>query len=180
MITVSGLAKGYGARKLFRDVTFQLSPGRRIAPVGGNGAGKTTLLEIVLGLIDADAGEVHRPRDETIGYLPQEITEWGDGSVLDEVLAGRPRSSGSRELIRLHDQIAATEGPSHDRALAPTGRRRAASSHSAGTPWRRTPTASWPAWVRALRRGAPARGDVGRLEDAGGTGPPAAGPARTC
>ena len=122
MITVSGLAKGYGARVLFRDVTFQLSPGRRIALVGGNGAGKTTLLEIVLGLIDADAGDVHRPRDETIGYLPQEITEWGDGSVLDEVLAGRPEIQRlERELVRLHDQIATTEGPSHDRALATYG-----------------------------------------------------------
>src|SRR5262245_46486744 len=122
MITVSGLAKGYGARVLFRDVTFQLSPGRRIALVGGNGAGKTTLLEIVLAMIDADAGEVHRPRDETIGYLPQEITEWGDGSVLDEVLAGRPEIQRlERELVRLHDQIATTSGASHDRALAAYG-----------------------------------------------------------
>ncbi len=118
MITISGLAKSYGARVLFRDVTFQLSPGRRIALVGGNGAGKTTLLEIVLGMIDADAGEVHRPRDETIGYLPQEITEWGDGSVLDEVLAGRPEIERlERELTRLHDEIAATSGPEHDRAF---------------------------------------------------------------
>ncbi len=122
MITISGLAKSYGARVLFRDVTFQLSPGRRIALVGGNGAGKTTLLEIVLGMIDADAGEVHRPRDETIGYLPQEITEWGDGSVLDEVLAGRPEIERlERELTRLHDEIAATSGPEHDRALRAYG-----------------------------------------------------------
>ena len=122
MITISGLAKSYGARVLFRDVTFQLSPGRRIALVGGNGAGKTTLLEIVLGITEADAGEVHRPKDETIGYLPQEITEWGDGSVLDEVLAGRPEIQRlERQLVRLHDEIAATSGPEHDRALASYG-----------------------------------------------------------
>jgi ATPase subunit of ABC transporter with duplicated ATPase domains len=90
MITVSGLTKSYGARVLFRDVTFQVSDGRRIALVGGNGAGKTTLLEIVLGTTEADGGEVHRPKDLTVGYQPQEITEWRDGSVLDEVLAGRP------------------------------------------------------------------------------------------
>jgi len=122
MITVSGLAKAYGARVLFRDVTFQLSDGRRIALVGGNGAGKTTLLEIVLGTTDADAGEVHRPKDQTIGYLPQEITEWGSGSVLDEVLAGRPEIQHlDRRLTVLHDEIAATDGEAHDRALAAYG-----------------------------------------------------------
>jgi ATP-binding cassette subfamily F protein 3 len=122
MITVSGLTKAYGARVLFRDVTFQLSDGRRIALVGGNGAGKTTLLEIVLGTTEADAGEVHRPKDQTIGYLPQEITEWGSGSVLDEVLAGRPEIQHlDQRLTVLHDEIAATDGEAHDRALAAYG-----------------------------------------------------------
>ena len=122
MITVSGLTKSYGARVLFRDVTFQVSDGRRIALVGGNGAGKTTLLEIVLGTTEADGGEVHRPKDLTIGYLPQEITEWRDGSVLDEVLAGRPEVQElEQRLARLHDDLATTSGVAHDRALAAFG-----------------------------------------------------------
>ena len=122
MITVSGLTKSYGARVLFRDVTFQVSDGRRIALVGGNGAGKTTLLEIVLGTTEADGGEVHRPKDLTIGYLPQEITEWRDGSVLDEVLAGRPEVQElERRLARLHDDLATTSGVDHERALAAFG-----------------------------------------------------------
>ena len=122
MITVSGLTKSYGARVLFRDVTFQVSDGRRIALVGGNGAGKTTLLEIVLGTTEADGGEVHRPKDLTVGYLPQEITEWRDGSVLDEVLAGRPEVQElEQRLSRLHDDLATTSGLAHDRALAAFG-----------------------------------------------------------
>ena len=122
MITVSGLTKAYGARVLFRDVTFQLSPGRRIALVGGNGAGKTTLMEIILGLNEADSGEVHRPKDLTSGYLPQEIVEWGSGSVLDEVLAGKPEIRDlEHRIARLHDEIGATSGLAHDRALAAYG-----------------------------------------------------------
>jgi ATP-binding cassette subfamily F protein 3 len=122
MITVSGLAKSYGARTLFRDVTFQLSDGRRIALVGGNGAGKTTLIEIVLGVIEADAGAVHRPKDQTIGYLPQEITEWGSGTVLDEVLAGKPEIQELEHRIeQLHGDIASTAGAEHERALAAFG-----------------------------------------------------------
>ena len=122
MITVSGLAKSYGARVLFRDVTFQLSHGRRVALVGGNGTGKTTLLEIVLGTTEPDGGEVHRPKDLTVGYLPQEITEWGSGSVLDEVLAGRPEIRElEHRLARLHDEIAVTASDAHERALAAYG-----------------------------------------------------------
>jgi ATP-binding cassette, subfamily F, member 3 len=122
MITVSGLTKAYGARVLLGGVTFQLSDGRRIALVGGNGAGKTTLLEIVLGVIEADAGEVHRPKDLTIGYLPQEITDWGTGTVLDEVLAGKPEIRElEHRIAALHDEIAATGGSAHERALAAFG-----------------------------------------------------------
>ena len=74
-LTASGLAKAYGARELFEDVTLHLSPGRRVALVGGNGTGKTTLLEIMAGLLEPDAGAVTKPRDARIGYLPQDLRE---------------------------------------------------------------------------------------------------------
>ena len=46
----------------------------------------------------------------------------GDGSVLDEVLAGRPEIQElEQRLARLHDEIAATDGDAHDRALAAYG-----------------------------------------------------------
>ena len=86
MLTVSGLTKSHGARTLFRDVTFRLSPGRRIALIGGNGVGKTTILEIIMGLQDAEGGEVSRPNDYRIGYLPQELLESWSGTVLEEVV----------------------------------------------------------------------------------------------
>ena len=83
MLTVSSLSKSHGDRTLFRDVTFQLSPGRRIALIGGNGVGKTTICEIIAGLQDPDGGEVSKPKDYRIGYLPQELMEAWTGSVLD-------------------------------------------------------------------------------------------------
>ena len=122
MITVSGLSKSHGQRTLFRDVTFRLLPGRRIALVGGNGVGKTTLMEIVVGLQDADSGDIHRPKDLRVGYLPQELDESRSGTVLDEVLAGadRIRSLGD-ELESLLHAVANTEGAEHDRVLARYG-----------------------------------------------------------
>ena len=70
VLTASGLARSFGSRTLFRDVALQLGPGRRVALIGGNGTGKTTLIEILVGIHEADTGEVHRPRDLRIGYLP--------------------------------------------------------------------------------------------------------------
>ncbi|MGI9606561.1 MAG: ABC-F family ATP-binding cassette domain-containing protein [Acidimicrobiales bacterium] len=88
VLTVSGLAKSHGVRRLFSDVTLQLSDGRRIALIGGNGVGKTTLLETIMGVQDADAGVIHKPKDLTIGYLAQELPEATDRTVLAETLEG--------------------------------------------------------------------------------------------
>ena len=96
-LTASGLSKAYGARRLFEGVTLHLTPGRRVALVGGNGTGKTTLLEIMAGLIEPDAGTVTKPRDARIGYLPQDLREVSGGTVHQQVTAG----AGSRaELAR--------------------------------------------------------------------------------
>ncbi|MBK9180473.1 MAG: ABC-F family ATP-binding cassette domain-containing protein [Acidimicrobiales bacterium] len=122
MITVSGLEKAYGTRTLFREVSFGLSSGRRVALVGGNGTGKTTLLEILVGLQPADAGEVHRPRGLRLGYLPQEPLGEPSGSVLDAVLGGVPELRPlERRLHELAERVAATTGDEHDRALAELG-----------------------------------------------------------
>ncbi len=101
-------------RTLFRDVTFRLSPGRRIALIGGNGVGKTTILEIIMGLQDADGGEVSRPNDYRIGYLPQELLESWHGTVLEEVLRGVGDIVDlEAEMRRLETEMAATAGAEH-------------------------------------------------------------------
>ena len=100
MISVSSLEKGHGGRTLFRDVSFRLLPGRRIALVGGNGVGKTTILEIVVGHQRADAGEVHRTKDLTVGYLPQDLTDEVNDTVLAHVMAGAGELAGMEEELR--------------------------------------------------------------------------------
>jgi ATP-binding cassette subfamily F protein 3 len=56
--------------------------------VGPNGAGKTTLCRILAGVEEPDAGRVSRTRGATVGYLAQEVTATGAGSVLAEALSG--------------------------------------------------------------------------------------------
>ncbi len=122
MLTASGLAKSHGTRTLFRDVSLRLSPGSRIALVGGNGAGKTTLLEILVGLQAPDEGDVHRSKDFTLGYLPQELPPTPSTTVLDEVLLGAgPIIELTHQLRDLERRLATTSGAEHDQALADYG-----------------------------------------------------------
>jgi len=118
VLTVSGLTKSHGARVLFRDVTIRLSPGRRVALIGGNGVGKTTICEIIVGLQEPDAGEVSHPNDYRIGYLPQELMEAWPGTVLEEVLRGSGDVLGlEAELRRLEEAVADAQGDELDQLL---------------------------------------------------------------
>ncbi|MFM7063474.1 MAG: ABC-F family ATP-binding cassette domain-containing protein [Actinomycetes bacterium] len=117
MITVSGLSKSFGGRTLFHDVGFKLPAGRRVALVGGNGVGKTTMLEIIVGIQRADSGDVHVAKGARVGYLPQELTEQVDGSVIQEVLRGAAHVSDLEDLVgRLAQEVADTApgGPQED------------------------------------------------------------------
>jgi ATP-binding cassette, subfamily F, member 3 len=62
----------YGDQEVLRRVGFRVAEGDRIGVVGPNGEGKTSLLKIIAGLIESTSGEVHRRRDLTVGYLPQD------------------------------------------------------------------------------------------------------------
>ena len=118
MISVSSLEKGHGGRTLFRDVSFRLLPGRRIALVGGNGVGKTTILEIVVGHQRADAGEVHRTKDLTVGYLPQDLTDEVNDTVLAHVMAGAGELAGMEEELRsLEADMASPDAAKAEAAL---------------------------------------------------------------
>ncbi len=58
-----------GGDELFRDVSFSVGNGDRVALVGANGAGKSTLLGIVVGDVTASAGTVSV--DGQIGVMHQ-------------------------------------------------------------------------------------------------------------
>ncbi|KQV25843.1 MULTISPECIES: ABC transporter ATP-binding protein [unclassified Microcella] len=79
MLEIRGATKRFGDRTVLDDVTFGVGAGRLTGFVGGNGAGKTTTMRILLGVLDADAGEVlvdGRPitADDRrgFGYMPEE------------------------------------------------------------------------------------------------------------
>ncbi|RCW62196.1 ABC-F family ATP-binding cassette domain-containing protein [Saliterribacillus persicus] len=68
---VNNLVKRYGAELILSNIKLEIKNNDRIAIVGRNGAGKTTLLNIISGKLGYDEGEIHKPKDVTIGYLAQ-------------------------------------------------------------------------------------------------------------
>ena len=49
LLNASNLSKSIGARYLFKDISFNILAGEKVALIGRNGNGKTTLLKMLNG-----------------------------------------------------------------------------------------------------------------------------------
>jgi ATPase subunit of ABC transporter with duplicated ATPase domains len=72
MIDTNTLAKEYGARVLFEDVTLQLNAGSRYGLVGANGSGKTTFLRLLAGDESPSHGTFNLAKRARLGVLRQD------------------------------------------------------------------------------------------------------------
>lgn len=94
-----GLVKQYGQRKVVDGVSLEVKEGEVVGLLGPNGAGKTTSFYTVVGLVQADEGQVFiddieitdRPMYQRgrmgLGYLPQEPSVFRKLSVEDNIAA---------------------------------------------------------------------------------------------
>lgn len=121
MLQIKELYYSIGSRDLLAGVNWSIHPGRRAALIGPNGAGKTTLLRILNGEIEYKSGNIIKPKDFRVGYLPQEEIALQDGTVLQTVLQGQ------KQVIRLEEKIykmrieLETENQDHDNILQKLG-----------------------------------------------------------
>jgi ATPase subunit of ABC transporter with duplicated ATPase domains len=86
MISVSNVTMRYGSKLLFEDVSVTFTTGRRYGLTGPNGAGKSTFMKVLTGEIDAQKGNVVRPKK--IGVLKQNQYEFDAYRVIDTVIMG--------------------------------------------------------------------------------------------
>lgn len=86
MISIENVTVAYGGYVLLDNINFHISDSDKIGLVGKNGAGKSTILKMICGLQNPTSGRIDRPKDITIGYLPQIMEHHKGRSVLDEAL----------------------------------------------------------------------------------------------
>lgn len=92
-LSVTGLAKRFGPRKVFSDISFELTTGQSMAIVGPNGSGKSTLMMVLLAGLTPSRGTV---------------TYYHDDRVLDDA-AVRSATSLVSPYLNLYDSLTAEE-----------------------------------------------------------------------
>jgi len=101
IITLKNIHISFESQVIFDRLDLKIYPAEKIGLVGSNGCGKTTLLKMILGMLPADAGDIHQRKDLRIGYLPQEPAFSGEKTVLEEL------HSSAQEILdlqkRMHD-----------------------------------------------------------------------------
>ncbi|URZ86535.1 ABC transporter ATP-binding protein [Floricoccus penangensis] len=80
ILEINNLTKSFGSNKILDGINLQIPSGTIYGFIGKNGAGKTTTMKIILGLLQADEGEVlvngekvkfgQSATNKYIGYLP--------------------------------------------------------------------------------------------------------------
>ncbi len=102
MISARGLAKRYGAKRVFAGVDLDVERGGFVVVTGPNGSGKTTLLRLVAGLVVPSSGEIAVAVDRgQLGFLAHEALVYRELTAVENLdLYGRLyRVSERRERI---------------------------------------------------------------------------------
>ena len=86
MVSINNLTVSFGGFTLLNDINFHVSERDCIGLVGKNGAGKSTLLKIIMGIQKPTSGQILRPAELKIGYLPQQMEHRKDVTVFEEAL----------------------------------------------------------------------------------------------
>ncbi len=90
-LTIKNLTKSFKKLIALNGINASIGENSIFGIIGPDGAGKSTLMKIIVGLIQADSGEIsfrtpdiHQPGG--IGYMPQEFSMYPDLSVKENML----------------------------------------------------------------------------------------------
>ncbi len=124
-LEVKNLNKQYDGKAILSDINFSVQEGEFLSVLGVSGCGKTTLLRILIGLEQADSGEIYRdgqeissrdPSDRGMGIIFQNYALFPNMTVLENVeyalknkkeLRGKSREIALKtlDMIGMSDQI---------------------------------------------------------------------------
>ncbi len=84
-VTCEGLTKSFGIQPLFKNITFHIEEGDKIALIARNGVGKSTLLRLLAERDKPDAGKLWIHKDVTVALFEQEPNFDDNSTVLENI-----------------------------------------------------------------------------------------------
>ncbi len=88
VIEAKDVAKGYGDRLLYDNLSFKLPPNGIVGIIGPNGAGKTTLFRLIMGLETPDRGTFEVGKTVKLAYVDQQHSAIDPEKTVFEVISG--------------------------------------------------------------------------------------------
>jgi sulfate-transporting ATPase len=99
VIDANNIAKAFGDKLLYENLSFKLPPGGIVGIIGPNGAGKTTLFKMITGQLEPDAGTFKIGETVKLSYIDQSREMNPDASVMQEISDGLDLLKlGNREI----------------------------------------------------------------------------------
>ena len=116
-LQVENISKSYGDKTLFRNISFNINEGDKIALIAPNGTGKSSLLKILAGVDSSDrGGGIKFMKDIKVAFLDQIIDFNPQNTLFDEVYS---RLGSTYDVIRTYEQaIASGDEKRIERAMA--------------------------------------------------------------
>lgn len=72
VLSIIDLKKDFDDKNLFKNISFEIKKGEKVALIGPNGVGKTTLIKMILNKVEKTSGEIKLGANINIGYYDQE------------------------------------------------------------------------------------------------------------
>ena len=86
MISFDKVSKSFAKQDILLDCSFQVNAGERVGLIGANGSGKSTVFKLLLGFEHPDQGQISKPKNLRLGYLPQDVLQFSGKTVLAQVM----------------------------------------------------------------------------------------------
>lgn len=102
LISAENLGHSFHDQWLFKQLTFGINSGRRVALVGANGAGKSTLLKLLAEKIQPVEGKVVKSKGLQLGYLDQDPVFNLESTISDFIFQS---GSQQQQLIRRYEEL---------------------------------------------------------------------------
>lgn len=92
LLSVNNVSKSFGDKQVLKGLSFSCESGKALGLLGRNGAGKTTMIRIIMGVFNADSGNVTldgapmNTQNVKIGYLPEERGLYPKKKIMEQLI----------------------------------------------------------------------------------------------